>query len=144
MESTPMIRHERPTAGAATLRLRGRWIVALAALPLAIALGAGQAAAQDVGNRDFTLNNLTRFDIDKVSTSTPDSNVWTVLRNSSVASGSTVSFKFDNVGQCVLQLRVDFTDGNYAAWTDGFDFCNRDTVSIAYNGNNNTFRATAQ
>ena len=138
-----MTRHERPTAGAASLRLRGRWIVALAALPL-MALGTGQAAAQDMGNRDFTLNNLTRFDIDKVSTSTADSNVWTVLRNSSVPSGGGVTFKFDNIGECVLQLRVDFTDGNYAAWTDGIDFCNTDTITITFNGGSNTFRATAQ
>jgi hypothetical protein len=144
MESKPMIRHGQPTAGAATLRLRSRWSVVLAALPLAIALGSGQAAAQQVGNRDFMLNNLTRFDIDKVSTSTADSDVWTVIRNSGVRSGSAVSFRFDNVGECVLQLRVDFTDGNYAAWTGGIDFCNIDTITITFNGGNNTFRATAQ
>ena len=139
-----MIRHGRPSAGAATFRLRGQWTAALAALPLAIGLGNGQAAAQDMGNRDFTLNTLSRFDIKEVSTSTADSDVWTVIRNSGVKSGSSVTFRFDNVGVCVLQLRVDFTDGNYAAWTDGIDFCSIDTITITFNGGTNTFRATAQ
>ena len=141
-----MISDERQPAGAAMLRTRRRWFGVLAALPVAIALFSGPANAQNAttGNRDFTLVNLTRFDIGKVSTSTADSDVWTVLRNSSVPSGQSASFAFDNVGQCVLQLRVDLTDGRYVAWTQGFDFCNLDTITISYNGNDNSFSAKAQ
>jgi hypothetical protein len=140
-----MISDERQPAGAATVRTRCRWFGVLAALPVAIALFSGAAAAQNAtGNRDFTIVNLTRFDFDKVSTSTTDSNVWTVLRNSSVPSGNSAEFKFDNVGRCVLQLRVDLSDGRYAEWDEGFDFCNLDTVTVSYNGNTNTFNAKAQ
>lgn len=132
-------------ARAATLRAGNRWAQFLAALPLMMTLLAGTSAAQSqAGNRDFTLQNLTRFDIDKVSTSTADSDVWTVLRNSSVKSGGSADFSFDSAGECVLQLRMDFTDGRYVAWTDGFDFCNLNTITITYNSNNNTFNARAQ
>ncbi len=141
-----MISDERQPAGAAQLRTRRRWLGVLAALPLAIALFSAAATAQDAttGNRDFTLINLTRFDIQSVSTSTADSDVWTVLRASSVPSGDSAAFSFDNVGQCVLQLRVDLADGRYVAWTQGFDFCNLDTVTISYNGDDNSFSAKAQ
>jgi hypothetical protein len=141
-----MFSDERQPAGAVTLRPRRRWFGVLAALPVAIALFGTAASAQSAatGNRDFTLVNITRFDIGKVSTSTADSDVWTVFRNSSVPSGDSAEFKFDNVGQCVLQLRVDLTDGRYVAWTQGFDFCNLDTITISYNGNDNSFSAKAQ
>jgi hypothetical protein len=136
---------ERQAAGAPTLSARRGWMSFLVALPLAMVLFSATGVAQNAtGNRDFTLNNMTRFDVTKVSTSTADSNVWTVLRDSTVASGSAVSFSFDNVGQCMLQLRVDFDNGSYVAWTDGFDFCNLDTITITYNGNNNSFNARAQ
>jgi hypothetical protein len=105
--------------------------------------GTGVAQTQ-TGNRDFTLRNLTRFDITMVSTSTPDSDVWTVLRDSSVESGGSSEFSFDKAGPCVLQLRIDLSNGRYVAWTDGFDFCNVNTVTITYNGNNDTFNARAQ
>jgi len=140
-----MISDEWQAAGAATLRAR-RWWFGPAALPVAIALCSGGAAAQTptTGNRDFTITNLSKFDIKSVATSTADSNEWTVLRNSSVPGGNSADFKFDNVGRCVLQLRIDLSDGRYVAWTDGFDFCNLDTITISYNGNDNSFSAKAQ
>jgi hypothetical protein len=144
-ETTPMSQDARQAARAAILRAGSGWAHFLAALLLAMTLFCGTSAAQSqAGNRDFTLQNLTRFDIDSVSTSTADSDVWTVLRNSSVKSGGSADFSFDNVGECVLQLRIDLTDGRYVAWTDGFDFCNLNTLTITYNGNNDTFNARAQ
>jgi hypothetical protein len=142
---TPMRQDTRQAAHAATLRARNGWVHLLAALPLAMTLFSGTGAAQSqTGNRDFTLRNLTRFDINMVSTSTADSDVWTVLRNSSISSGDSAEFSFDKEGPCVLQLRIDLTDGRYVAWTDGFDFCNLNTVTITYNGNNDSFNARAQ
>ena len=140
-----MSQDARQAARAATHRARNGWVPCLVALPLAMTVFTGVGAAQSqTGNRDFTLQNLTRFDIDKVSTSTADSDVWTVLRDSRVPNGGSAEFSFDNVGACVLQLRIDLTDGRYVAWTDGFDFCNLNTITITYNGNNDTFNARAQ
>jgi hypothetical protein len=140
-----MSQDARQTARAATLRARQGWVYLLVALPLAITLFGGTGAAQSqTGNRDFTLQNLTRFDINMVSTSTADSDVWTVLRNSSVSSGGSAEFSFNKEGTCVLQLRIDFADGRYVAWTDGFDFCNLNTLTVTYNGNNDSFNARAQ
>ena len=139
-----MFSDERQAAGVATLRPRSRWLGAFAVLPLAIALFSAGAGAQTTGNRDFTLVNLSKFDIDKVSTSTATADVWTVLRNSSVPAGNSAEFKFDNAGTCVLQLRIDLTDGRYVEWDQGFDFCNLDTVTVTYNGNDNTFNAKAK
>ena len=140
-----MTSDERQAAGNVTARAWGRRFSLLATLFMAVLLYCGGAGAQSAtGNRNFRLINLTRFDIQSVSTSTPDSPVWTVLRGSEVDSGKSAGFVFDNVGTCVLQLRIDLPDGHYVAWTDGFDFCNVDTVTITYNGDNNTFTARAQ
>jgi hypothetical protein len=145
METKPMRQDARQAAHAATVRARNGWVHSLAALPLAMTLFSGTGAAQSqIGNRDFTLQNLTRFDINMISISTADSDVWTVLRNSGISSGGAAEFAFDNQGPCVLQLRIDFADGRYVAWTDGFDFCNLNTLTITYNGNNDTINARAQ
>jgi hypothetical protein len=141
-----MISDERQAAGVATLRARRRWFGLLAVLPAAMALCGGGAAAQTpaTGNRDFTITNASKFDIKSVSISTADSDVWTVLRDSGVPGGNSVDFKFDTAGQCVMQLRVDLTDGRYLAWTDGFDFCNLDTITISYNDSDKSFSAKAE
>ena len=99
-------------------------------------------AFAQTGDRDFTLSNQTRFDISRVMVSTMASNKWTTLRNSAVDSGDTSDFSFDDEGQCILQLRVEFANGHYTEWMDGFDFCHLEMLTITYNGTTDRYTAT--
>ena len=96
------------------------------------------------GDQDFTLFNKTGYDIAEVYVSPAKSKAWgddvmeeDVLEN---AHSIPITFRAKNA-ICNYDLKVIFTDGDEAYWTN-FDLCTISKIQIFWN--NNTGKATAK
>lgn len=115
--------------------------------PIATILGACAlllAAPAIAGDQDFTLFNKTGYDIAEVYVSPADAKAWgdDVMEDEVLEDTASVPITFNAKNSvCHYDLKVIFTDGDEAQWTN-FDLCTISKIQIFWNAK--TQKATAK
>ena len=100
--------------------------------------------AADAADQDFTLVNRTGYDIAEVYVSPAKSKNWEedVMGDDVLEDQQSVPITFPGRGKiCTYDLKVVFTDGDDAYWTN-FDLCTISKIQIFWNAK--TQKATAK
>lgn len=114
---------------------------------MTVALGACAlllAAPASAGDQDFTLFNKTGYDIAEVYVSPAKSKAWgeDVMEDKVLEDAHSVPITFQAKNAiCNYDLKVIFTDGDEAYWTN-FDLCTISKIQIFWN--QKTQKATAK
>jgi len=115
--------------------------------PIATILGACAlflAAPAIAGDQDFTLFNKTGYDIAEVYVSPAAAKTWgdDVMEDEVLEDTASVPITFNAKNDiCNYDLKVIFTDGDEAYWTN-FDLCTISKIQIFWNAK--TQKATAK
>ncbi len=87
-------------------------------------------------SRNFLIVNETAVPITRVEFSVHGMRNWIPSGNdNTISPGQQRYITFNNSnGPCLMQLRVNFSNGAHASWRDGFNFCSVEKVEIRWNG----------
>jgi hypothetical protein len=101
---------------------------------LGLIVGAGVVSTPvKADTRDFTLVNRTQWTITGVYFSEPEDPKWRAARGDThLAPNEQVKISFDNVGPCLVQIRVDYNHTN-ASWSNGFNLCTNAELQLEPN-----------
>jgi hypothetical protein len=95
------------------------------------------------GKQDFTLVNRTGYEISEVYVSPAKADNWEedVMGDRVLEDQTSVPISFEGGKGCVYDLKVVFSDGDDAHWTN-FDLCTISKIQIFWNAK--TQKATAK